>query len=116
VPSAGLTLEENMIHERQSIVDRIKDAHEAQRAVMGKIREIAQANGYVMVQKSPNRYMVIKLQGGGGYHAVSGREGYYTDLAGELVFTGTSWQCREYVADNTKPIPPELVRQSRPTY
>jgi hypothetical protein len=83
---------------------------EAGRRAEGR-RRFALDQGYVLVQVSPRRYSVAKVTSSGGYFAgFTGRDCFAT-LNAEVVFGPATWAaCRDFIAENAMPLPPELCK------
>ncbi len=72
------------------------------------VRKIALQQGFVMVQISPRKHQVIKLDtANGGYWYTN--SGYRTWLSGEVVFTGNWEKCRDWLEANTPELPMHLL-------
>lgn len=78
-----------------------------------KIKAIALERGYAVVQISPRRYSVVKIN---GYGVFGSRENsslpmeerdFFVRINGEQVFVGNYFDCENYIERVTIPLTPE---------
>jgi hypothetical protein len=95
-----------------AFADGFKVREEKQKAKWERVRLHALAQGLVLVQMSPRRFVVFKLdtRSGGYFLAGGGSLSYHTNLQGEVVFKGSWATARDYIVANSTPIPPEALK------
>jgi hypothetical protein len=80
-----------------AFADGFKVREEKQKAKWERVRLHALAQGLVLVQMSPRRFVVFKLD-------------TRSNLQGEVVFKGSWATARDYIVANSTPIPPEALK------
>jgi hypothetical protein len=81
---------------------------EREREMREKLCQLAAAQGVVLVQVSPKRHLVVRVNRDSSVaHRIEGD--YFTWSWGEVVCGPTHWMyCLNWIRDNVRPVPDEL--------
>jgi hypothetical protein len=94
-----------------NVFDRIKEKEAESKARNDQRIGWALEQGLVLVQVTPRRYEVLKLnKPSGGYGLRSKQNAYITYMTGEVVFGPANYDaCCDYIAAEGTPLPPDLI-------
>lgn len=90
--------------------EKVQEKRRLDRERWEKIRQIALEQGFALIQISPRRYLVSKLDTvSAGRYSVVPHGGFWTYLGATVVCGPTTWEeCRRWIAENSEPLPEEL--------
>jgi hypothetical protein len=97
------------VNDRLSPMQRVQQNQEREAKLCEDRRRFALQQGYLLVQVSPRRFSVAKLTSYGGFYGH--RLGTFASMNAETVFGPATWAaCRDFIAENADPLPPELCK------
>lgn len=95
-----------------NIMRRMEEHRKKESEVFAKIREHGLKVGLILVQTTPRRYQVVKLNHSSNRARSSGRTDnekvFFTHPTGQIVWQGKHEECVKYIEDHGEALPEDL--------